>query len=133
MERDESARILAETRAFAEAMSAGDAAEAAAFCTELGVRVGVFGDTQHGRAEIEAAYERLLHDTMAGARFNQEPGTVRMLTPDLAVWRGGIEIALPGAAAPIRGHAVQMMQRVGERWLILEGHPRIFPTPPAQT
>jgi uncharacterized protein (TIGR02246 family) len=80
--------IIAETQAFAEAMNAGDAALAASFYTEDGVRVGGFGDAQRGRIEIEAAYNRLLHQTMPGARLNQERGSVRMLTPDLAVWQG---------------------------------------------
>ncbi len=130
MERDEVTRIIAEAQAFAAAMNAGDAAAAASCYTEDGVRVGAFGDAQRGRAEIEAAYQRLLHDTMAGARLTQEPGSVRMLTPELAVWQGRIEIALPGAETPLRGHAVHVVQRVAERWLIVEGHPKLFPPPP---
>ncbi len=124
--------IIAETRAFAEAMNAGDAAAAASFYTEDGIRVGGFGDTQHGRAEVEAAYNRLLHETMAGAHLNPERGTVRMLTPELAVWQGRFEIVIPGREKPIKGHAVQVMKKVGDRWLILEGHPKIFPPPPAE-
>lgn len=77
--------IIAETQAFAEAMNAGDAARAAAFYTEDGTRVGGFGDVQHGRAEIEAAYDALLHEHMPGARIVQERGAVRMLSPGLAV------------------------------------------------
>jgi uncharacterized protein (TIGR02246 family) len=122
--------ILAETQAFAEAMNAGDAALAASFYTEDGTRVGGSGDTQHGRQEIEAAYHRLLHEAMPGARLSQERGTVRMLTPDLAVWQGGIEIVVPGSEATLRGHVVQVMNKVDGRWLILEGHPKIYPEPP---
>lgn len=124
--------IIAETQAFAEAMNAGDAAAAAAFYTEDGVRVGAFGDAQHGRAEIEAAYNRLLHETMAGAQLNQERGTVRMLTSEVAVWQGRLEIVIPGREEPIKGHVVQVMKRVGDRWLIMEGHPKIFPPPPVE-
>lgn len=119
--------IVAETQAFADAMNAGDAELAASFYTEDGTRVGGSGDVQHGREEIEAAYDRLLHQTMPGARLTQERGTVRMLTPELAVWRGGIEIAVPGREVPLRGHVVQVMKKIEDRWLILEGHPKIFP------
>ena len=99
--------------------------------TEDGVRVGAFGDRQQGRAEIEAAYAQLLHGALAGATVTQEPGTVRMLTPDLAVWQGGIEIVPPGNAPTLTGHAVQIMQKVDGRWLVLEGHPKLFtPSPP---
>jgi uncharacterized protein (TIGR02246 family) len=122
--------IIGETRAFAEAMNAGDAALAASFYTEDGTRVGGFGDTQHGRKEIEAAYHRLLHEVMPGARLEQERGTVRMLTRVLAVWQGGLEIIVPGSEVPYRGHVVQVMKKVKGRWLILEGHPKLFPTPP---
>jgi uncharacterized protein (TIGR02246 family) len=132
MDAHEVETIIAETQAFAEAMNAGDAAAAASFYTDDGVRVGAFGDTQQGRAAIEAAYARLLQETMAGARLDQERGTVRILTPGLAVWQGRLLIALPGAEAPIRGHVVQVMKREGDRWLILEGHPKIFPPPPME-
>lgn len=127
---DEQAAIIAETQAFAQAWSRGDAKAAAAFFTEDGVRVGAFGDRQQGRAEIEAAYEQLLHGAMAEATLIQERGTVRMLTPDLAVWQGGIEIVPPGNAPTLKGHAVQIMKKVEGRWLMLEGHPKLFPPPP---
>jgi uncharacterized protein (TIGR02246 family) len=121
--------VIAETRAFVEAMSAGDAKLAASFYVEDGTRVGAFGDSQHGRPAIEAAYARLLNEGMAGARFTQERGTVRVLTPDLVVWQGRIEIRLPGREAPLEGHAVQVMKKVGDRWLIVEAHPKLFGSP----
>ncbi len=122
--------IIKETRAFAEAMNAGDAALAASFHAEDGVRVGGFGDVQHGREEIEAAYDRLLNQSMPGAQLIQERGSVRMLTPELAVWQGNLEIVIPGREASLRGHVVQVMQKCNGRWLILEGHPKIYPPPP---
>jgi uncharacterized protein (TIGR02246 family) len=130
MNQAEMESIIAETQAFAEAMNAGDAARAASFYTEHGVRVGGFGDVQQGRAEIEAAYRRLLHETMPGAHLEQERGTVRMLTGELALWQGGIEILVPGSEGPIRGYVVQVMKKTDGRWLILEAHPKLFPKPP---
>lgn len=53
-----------------------------------------------------------------------------MLTPEYAVWQGGIEIASPGRPA-VQGHVVHVMKKVEGRWLILEGHPKIFPPAPA--
>jgi uncharacterized protein (TIGR02246 family) len=132
MNQVEMETIIAETQAFVKAMNAGDAAAAASFYTDDGVRVGGFGDMQHGRDEIEAAYIRLLNETMAGAQLNQEPGTVRMLTPELAVWQGRLEIVIPGTEGPIRGHVVQVMKKVGDRWLILEAHPKLFPPLPTE-
>jgi uncharacterized protein (TIGR02246 family) len=127
--RDESEIIIDETQAFAEAWNRGDAAAAAAFFTEDGLRVGAFGDIQKGRSEIAAAYDRLLNQTMPGATVTQESGTVRMLTSDLAIWQGGIEITPPGGASPLRGHVVQVMKKSGDRWFILEAHPKLYPSP----
>ena len=131
MQKTEQA-IITETRAFSEAWNKGDAQSAASFFTEDAVRVGAFGDVQHGRAEIEQAYDKLLHQTMAGATVKQEPGSVRLLSPDLAVWQAGIEIFPRGAATPMKGHVVQVMKKVEGRWLVLEAHPKLFPPPPQQ-
>lgn len=130
MASTDEAAIFAEIGNFTKTWNNGDAKGAASFFTEDGVRVGAFGDVQHGRQEIEAAYHRLLHETMPGAVVKQDRGTIRMLAPDLAVWQGGLEMTPPGAA-PLRGHVVQVMRRVEGRWLIFEAHPKIFPLPPS--
>lgn len=96
------------------------------------MRVGAFGDVQHGLTEIEAAYDRLLHHTMPGATVKMERGSIRMLTPEFAVWQGGIEIFPSNGGSSLKGHAVQVMKKVKGRWLILEGHPKIFPPPLAR-
>jgi uncharacterized protein (TIGR02246 family) len=118
--------IYREIYAFSDAWSKGDAKGAASFFTEDGVRVGAAGDIQHGRAELEAAYDQLLHGRFAGATVTQERGSVRMLTPDLALWQGGMHIAPPGGAPPIKGYVVQLMKKVNGRWLVLEAHIRSF-------
>ena len=119
--------IIAETQAFVDAWDRGDAHAAASFYTDDAVRVGAFGDTQHGPAEIEAAYVRLFTTSMPGATARMDRGTVRMLGPDLAVWQGDMEITLAGGRPPLRGHVVQVMRLLGDRWLILEAHPKFFP------
>ncbi|MDQ7851020.1 MAG: SgcJ/EcaC family oxidoreductase [Armatimonadota bacterium] len=122
--------IHEEVAAFARAWNRGDVAAAAGFFTDDAVRVGAFGDVQHGRAEIEAAYTTLLHHTLPGAVVTQDRGSVRILSPDLAVWQGGIEIRLPADGSRLHGHVVQVMKKVKDRWLILESHPKIFPPRP---
>jgi uncharacterized protein (TIGR02246 family) len=123
--------IYREIQAFSEAWSKGDAKAAALFYTEDGVRVGAMGDIEHGRAEIEAAYGRLLHGPFAGATVTQERGTVRMLAPDLALWQGGMQITPARGGAPLKGHVIQLMKHVSGRWLVLEAHPKLFPPPPS--
>src|SRR3989304_1032238 len=130
MKTDDEQAIMNETSSFAEAWSKGDAKAAASYYTGDGTRVGAFGDMQNGRSEIEAAYDRLLHQTMPGAVVKQERGSVRMLSPEFAVWQGGIEIAPAGGGVVLKGYVVQVMQKVDGRWLVLEGHPKLFPPPP---
>ncbi len=132
MAPNEEEAIIRETEAFAVAWSEGDARAAASFYVEDGVRVGAFGDVQHGKDEIEAAYDKLLHHTMPGAKVKQERGSVRMLSPELAVWQGGLEIVPADGISVLKGHVVQVMKKVKGRWLILEAHPKIFPAPPTR-
>src|SRR5438876_316172 len=103
--------IFEEIEGFARAWSRGDAKEAASFFTEDGVRVGASGDVQHGREELLAAYDRLLHGPFAGAKVTLDRGIVRGLTADLALWQGGMEIAPAGSTPPIKGYVVQLMKR----------------------
>jgi uncharacterized protein (TIGR02246 family) len=132
MEADEERAIIKETEAFAEAWRQGDARAAASFYAEDGIRVGAFGDVQRGLAEIEAAYDSLLQDQLPGAELKQDRGSVRMLSPEFGVWQAGIEIIPPGGGPPLKGHVIQVMKKVKGRWLILEGHPKIFPPAPAR-
>jgi uncharacterized protein (TIGR02246 family) len=119
--------IIKATEDFQEAWNKGDAKAAALFYTEDAIRVGAFGDVQHGIAEIEAAYEKLLHQTMAGASVKQERGNVRILTEDLAIWDAPIEINIPGNSEPLKGYVVQVMKKLNGKWMVLEAHPKIFP------
>ena len=122
--------IVKEVQAFSDAWSKGDSKAAALFFTEDGMRVGAMGDVQHGRAELEVAYDKLLHGPFAGATVTQERGTVRILTVDLAVWEGGMTIQPAGGAPPLKGYVVQLMKKVDGRWLVLEAHPKLYPSPP---
>ena len=125
--------IFSETAAFAQAWNMADAKVAASFFTDDAVRVGAFGDIQHGRTEIEAAYDKLLHHTMLGATVQQDRGTIRYLSPELAVWQAGIEITPQSGSAPMKGHVVQVMKKTAGRWLVLESHPKVIPDSPAQS
>lgn len=117
--------ILEEVGAFARAWNQADARALAAFFTDDAVRVDGFGDVQHGRQAIADGFRQLFH-RMPGATLRVEPGTVRMLSPDLAVWQGGLEILRPNAA-PLKGHAVEVLRKEAGRWLVLESHPKLLP------
>ncbi|GBD29542.1 hypothetical protein HRbin32_00632 [bacterium HR32] len=121
--------IFDEIVAFGQAWNRGDARAAASFFSEDAVRVDASGNVQQGRAEIEAAYYRLFHETMPGAVAKIDRGTIRTLSPVLAVWQAGLEISMPGSGPPLRGHVVQVMEKVGGRWRIVESHPKFFWSP----
>ena len=129
MTTNDEENIYRETKNFLEAWNKGEAKAAASFFTEDGVRVGAMGDVEHGREEIAAAYENLMHKAMPGAKAMMEKGTIRMLTPELAVWQGGLEIQKPDGSPPLKGYVVQVMKKVNNKWLILEAHPKLFPPP----
>jgi uncharacterized protein (TIGR02246 family) len=114
---------------FMEAWNQGNAKLAASFFTDDAVRVGAMGDIEHGREEIERAYDKLMHSTMPGAKGKSEKGTIRMLTNELAVWQAELEIQLPDGSRSIKGYVVQVMKKVSNRWMILEAHPKFFPPP----
>lgn len=128
MAQDEFQAIYKAIEAFKEAWNKGDAKAAASFFTEDGVRVGVGGDIQRGHAELERAYDRLLHQTMPDAVVSLERGTIRMLTPEFAIWQGGLEITTPDGEQVLRGYVVQVMRKSGGRWLVLEAHPKFYPS-----
>lgn len=129
MNEEDQQSIFNETEKFIEAWNQGDAKAAASFFSEDGVRVGAMGDIEHGREEIANAYDNLMHKTMPGAKAKQEKGTIRMLTPELAVWQGGLEIEKSDGSTPLKGYVVQIMKKVNNRWMILEAHPKLFPPP----
>jgi uncharacterized protein (TIGR02246 family) len=121
--------IYKENENFLEAWNRGDANAAASFFTEDGVRVGAMGDIEHGREEIASAFENLMHKAMPGAKAMTEKGTIRILTPELAIWQGALEIQKPDGSPPIKGYVVQVMKKVNNKWMILETHPKLFPQP----
>jgi len=53
-----------------------------------------------------------------------------MLTPELVVWQGGLELEKPDGSPSMKGYVVQVMKKVQGRWLILEAHPKLFPPQP---
>jgi len=122
--------IYSENDLFLAAWNRGDAKAAASFFTEDGVRVGAMGDIEHGRQEIETAYDNLMHKAMPGAKAKIEKGTIRMLSDELAVWQGGLDIEKPDRSPSMKGYVIQVMKKVRGRWLILEAHPKLFPPPP---
>ena len=129
MTTKEEDEIYKENDSFMEAWNQGNAQLAASFFTEDAVRVGAMGDIEHGRDEIEKAYDKLMHMTMPDAKGKTEKGTIRMLTNELAVWQGGLEILRPNGSLSLKGYVVQVMKKVNNRWLILEAHPKFFPAP----
>lgn len=118
--------ISRELASLSEAWSRGDAKGAASFYAEDGQRVDPGGDVEHGRAEVAAAYERVLHGRFSGAKFTLERGTFRWITPDVALWQGGLSIAPPGDLPVTKAYLLHVMKKDRGRWLILEAHAKLL-------
>ena len=122
--------IYGETEAFRQAWNKGDAKGVTSFFTEDAIRVdgvGTAGVTQRGKVELEAAYERLFSQTMPGAQMQYpDRGEVRMLSPEIAVWQGNLEVFRPDSTY-LKGHVVEIFKKVKNRWLIQEAHPKVNP------
>jgi uncharacterized protein (TIGR02246 family) len=117
--------------AFVEAWNRGDAAAAAAFWTEDGVRVGGTGDVQRGRKEIAAGLDRLLKGRFKGAKVKLGAASIRMLGPEYALYQGPMEIDPGSGRPPMKAYVLDVMKKVQGTWLMLESHPKLFPPPPS--
>jgi uncharacterized protein (TIGR02246 family) len=124
---DDERAIIELHHVFAAAWSKGDTTAAAATYAEDGVRVGAFGDIQRGRAQIKAAYDKLLGGPFKGASVSLGAQSVRMLSSEHAIWQAPMEIHPAGEAAPVKGYAIDVMRKVAGHWLTLEAHPKLFP------
>ena len=54
-----------------------------------------------------------------------------LLVSSLDMINNMVEI-IPAKGPPMKGHVVQVMKKVGDKWLILEAHPKLFPPPSAK-
>lgn len=121
--------ILDQSERMSEAWNHRDGEAVSSFFTEDGMRVGPDGAESHGRTDIAAAYNQMI-EQLGGAQVKMEAPSIRLLTPELALVNTFIELA-NAEGLNIKGHTLEVWQKVDSRWLILEAHPKIFP-PPAE-
>ena len=119
--------ILEQTETMSDAWNRGDAKAVASFFAEDGIRIGPDGVESHGREAIAAAYEQMI-EQMGGAQVTEEPPAIRLVTPELALVNTYIELKNEAGLA-IKGHTLEVWQKIGDRWMLLEAHPKIFPPP----
>lgn len=129
MTQDEIA-IRALSATFEKAWSNGATAPLGELFTDDAIRVGAMGDVAHGRAEIVAAYGKLLGGAFKGAKVTMGPQTVRFLTPEVALQSGPFEIVPGDGKPPMKGFALDVLVKRGGAWKILETHPKLLPPPP---
>ena len=127
--------IIQATQAFLAAWNKGDAQLVTSFFTDDAIRVngvGASGETQRGKAELEAAYVRLFTQTMPGIQMKySDKGEVRMYSSEFAVWQGNLEIIRTDGTST-KGYVVEIFKKVKNRWLIAEAYP-VFPSAPIST
>lgn len=119
--------ILELHKQFVTAWSGGDVERLLALFHEDAVRVGTRGDVQRGKAEMRRALSELFSGSYKGATVTMGKTEVRMLSPDLALWQGPMEIRMANEKAPVRGYALDVVEKRAGTWRILETHPKLFP------
>lgn len=117
--------ILQLEDSFHDAWYSGDAKKIVMFFTEDGIRVGPDGVIQHGRKELEEAYDKLLN-MMPGSTIKFEPGSIRILCDDFATWQSKLTIILAGDKPSLSGYSFDLLKKIDGRWLILETHPKMI-------
>lgn len=92
---------------------------------EGAMRVGFFGEMAHGKTEIEKALKKVL-DLFPDGKLKFDKGIVRPLGENFAVWQGTFHISNGKNKEPAEGYTIQVLKREGNRWLILEAHPKLI-------
>lgn len=123
---DDEEKIFKATSDFQNAWNTGDEKNLASYFAVNCLRVGAFGEIQNGRSEVEKAYAQLLKKELPGSKINNERGTIRFLSPELATWQGPFEIFSSGAKS-IKGYTLLILKKQDNNWLIEEMHPKIYP------
>lgn len=123
MENGEVQLIIQIENSFHDAWNSGDVKKIVSFFADDGIRVGPDGVIQHGRKELEEAYDNLLK-MMKGSTIKFEPGSIRILCDDFATWQSRLLI-IPGGDKPsIKGYSFDLLKKVEGSWQILEAHPK---------
>lgn len=123
MENREELLITELENSFHDAWKNANAKEIASFFTDDGVRVGPDGTIQHGKAELEEAYAKMLK-MMPGSTLKFGPGTIRILSSEFATWQSGLEITLGDGKPTIKGYSLDLLKKVDGHWFIQEAHPK---------
>lgn len=100
--------------AFAEAFDKGDARALAAFWALDGDYTDQTGHRLKGREAIEKAFEKLFAEN-SGLKLRIHPGSLRFLTPDVAMEDGVSEVLAPDGTPPSRArYAIVHVKKDGQ-------------------
>lgn len=127
MENKEVQLIIQVENSFHDAWYSGDVKKIVSFFTDDGIRVGPDGVIQHGKKEIEIAYDKLLK-MMPGSTIKFETGSIRILCDDFATWQSRLVIVLGVDKPSIKGYSFDLLKKVDGHWKILEAHPKTIGT-----
>jgi uncharacterized protein (TIGR02246 family) len=125
---EEEKKILDTSRRYQAAWSKADIDLLGEFYTKDAVRFGSVGEVLEGREEIKLFYKRFWSNVIPESTYTQE-AFVRMLTNELAVFRSNFEIVIPSKDGSIKGHAMALYKKKGNKWLIFEHHVKMFCPP----
>jgi len=103
-------------REFVAVYNKGDAKAVAPFYTPDADFVGIRGDTYRGRAEIEKRTANIFAQSK-GAKLKSPFGSLRFITPDVAIADRSEELTPPAQGGPGRIHATVVYVKRDGKWL----------------
>jgi uncharacterized protein (TIGR02246 family) len=103
-------------RGFVAAYNKGDAEAVAAFYVSDADFVGIRGDTYHGRAEIEKSFASFFAQSK-GAKLKSPFGSLRFITPDVAISDRSEELTPTVEGGPGSVHATVVYVKRDGKWL----------------
>ncbi len=102
-------------REFVAAYNKGDAREVATFYAPDADFVGFRGDTSHGRAQIQDRTAKFLAQSQ-GAKLTSPFGSVRLITPDVAIADRVEELTPAAEGGPSRIHTTVVYVKRDGKW-----------------
>ena len=113
-------------RQAAAAWKANDGAEFAAHFTEDGSLINPFGERADGRAALTAMYSEYFAGMLAGTTTSIESTRLRAIDADHVLADSDQNVYAPTGDVILALHVVNLMQREGDDWRIVDSRPYAF-------
>ena len=123
--------VVAFHEKLAAAWSANDGTVFAAFFTEDGSLINPFGERADGREALTAMYSDYFGGMLKGTTTSISLTHLRPIEPDHALADAVQTIYAASGDVLLALHVVNLLQKDGDDWRLVDSRPYAFPPPPA--